>query len=136
MPSQTTSLGLVEYAMFDTAPPLRAQLVDGDGEPLDGLDGATVVINISPTNSGYGTSDPNRLVSLSPCVVDADQVNNKGYVDWNPSPESLNRFGSFSYNFEVTFADNTRQTISPKAENVLIVRFPVGGTKYGIPTTP
>jgi hypothetical protein len=135
MPTQTTSLGLVEYALYDTAPPLRAQLVDGDGNPID-LTGAAVVINISPTQSTYGTSDPNRLVSLSPCVVDPDQVNNIGYVSWTPSPTSLDRWGSFAYNFEVTYPDDTRQTVSPKAENVLIVRFPVGGTKYGTPTTP
>ena len=135
MPAQTTSLGLVEYAMFDTAPPLRAQLVDGDGEEID-LSTATVIINVSPTNSTYGTSDPTRLVDGAACVVDPDQVNNKGFVSWTPSPTALDRFGSYSYNFEVTYADDTRQTVSPKAENVLIVRFPLGGTKYGTPTTP
>ena len=135
MPAQTTALGLVEYALYDTAPPLRAQLVDGDGDPID-LTSATVVINISPTNSSFGTSDPTRLVSGSPCVVDPDQSLNRGYVSWIPSPESLSRWGSFSYNFEVTFSDDTRQTISPKAENVIIIRFPIGGTKYGEETTP
>jgi hypothetical protein len=135
MPAQTTALGLVEYALFDTAPSLRAQLTDGDGDPID-LTQSDVVINISPTQGTYGTSDPTRLVDGAACVVDADQVNNKGYVDWNPAPDALDRFGSYSYNFEVTYADNRRQTISPKAENVLIVRFPVGGTKYGEQTTP
>jgi hypothetical protein len=135
MPQQTTSLGPVEYALYDTAPPLSAQLVDGNDIPID-LTGATVVINISPTQSTYGTSDPTRLVSLSPCVVDPDQLDFPGWVSWTPSPTSLDRWGSFSYNFEVTYPDDTRQTISPKAENVLIVRFPVGGTKYGTPTTP
>lgn len=135
MPSQTTSLGLVEYALYDTAPPLRAQLVDGDGIPIN-LTGAAVVINVSPTQGTYGTSDPTRLVSAAPCVVDPDQVNNTGFVAWTPGITALDRFGAYSYNFEVTYADNTRQTISPKAENVLIVRFPLGGTKYGSPTTP
>jgi hypothetical protein len=135
MPAQTTALGLVEYAMFDTAPPLVAQLVDGDGDPIN-LTNATVVINVSPTNSTYGTSDPTRLIDGASVDVDADQVNNTGFVSWTPSSTALDRFGSYSYNFEVTFADNTRQTVSPKAENVLIVRFPVGGTKYATPTTP
>ena len=135
MPQQTTSLGLVEYALYDTAPPLRAQLVDGNGDPID-LTGASVVINVAPTQGTYGTSDPTRLVSASPCVVDPDQVNNTGFVAWTPSPDSLNRWGGYSYNFEVTYPDNTRQTISPKGENTLIVRFPIGGTKYGEETTP
>lgn len=129
MPTQYSTTTVPEYAMFDTAPSLPVQLCDGGGEPID-LTGATVVINVTPTSSDYGDQDPNRLVNGGACVIDPDQVNNIGEVTWSPLSTDLSRWGSYAYNFEVTYADGTRQTISPKGENTLIVRYPIGGTKY------
>jgi len=129
MPTQFSTTTVPEYAMFDTAPALPVTLVDGAGDAID-LTGSTVVINVTPTSNDYGDQDPNRLVNGGACVVDPDQVNNKGEVTWAPLSTDFSRWGSFAYNFEVTYPDGKRQTISPKGENVLIVRYPIGGVKY------
>lgn len=120
--------------MYDTAPPLASVLLGGDGEPID-LTGCSVVINISPTYSGYGSNEPSRLVDGGACVVAGDQsaTGDRGLVTWVPDTYDLDRFGTFAYNFEVTYIDGTVQTISPKGDNALIVRHPIGGTTYATP---
>lgn len=133
MPTQFSTTTVPEYAMFDTAPPLPVQLVDGEGTPLD-LTGATVVINVTPTSNTFGSQDPNRLINGGACVIDPDQVVNKGALTWSPLNDDLSRWGSFAYNFEITFPTGKRQTISPKGENTLIIRYPIGGTKYAAET--
>jgi hypothetical protein len=133
MPTQTSTTTVPEYAMFDTAPPLPVQLCDGDGDPID-LTGATVVINITPTAASYGPSDPNRMVDGGACVIDPDQVTYKGWLTWTPLSDDLSRWGSFAYNFEVTYSTGKRQTIAPNGANPLIVRYPIGGTKYAAET--
>lgn len=132
MPAQTSASVVPEYAIYDTAPPLVQYLVDGDGEPYD-LTGATVRINITPTYSGYGQNDPSRMVDGALCQVEPDQVTFRGLVRWYPQSESLNRWGTFAYNFEVTWPDLTVQTISPKGDNTMVVRHPIGGMTYAAP---
>ena len=137
MPAQTARSVVPEYAMYDTAPPLAQFLLDGNGDPIN-LTGATVVINISPTYSGYGSHEPSRLVDGGACVPDPDQSpwdqgGNRGLVRWFPGTNDLDRWGTFAYNFEVTYSDTTVQTISPKGDNVLIVRHPIGGIGYAEP---
>ena len=133
MPTQYSTTTVPEYAMYDTAPPLPVQLCDGAGDPID-LTGATVVINVTPTSNDFGDQDPTRLVNGGACDIDGDQVVNTGWLTWSPLTDDLKRWGSYAYNFEVTYPNGKRQTISPKGENVLIVRYPVGGVKYATPT--
>jgi hypothetical protein len=135
MPTQTSTTTVPEYAMFDTAPPLPVQLCDGAGVPIN-LTGATVVINITPTAASIGDQDPTRLVSGGACVIDPDQGTYTGWVTWSPLTDDLSRWGSYVYNFEVTYADDTRQTIAPNVANSLIIRYPAGGTKYAVETQP
>ena len=133
MPNQSTAPGLAEYALYDTAPELRVQLCDGDGEPIN-LTGATVVINIAYTRGSYGYQPSKRLVDGGACVPDPDQVANIGYVNWAPLNTDLSVWGTFRYNFEITYAGGKRQTISPIGSSILTVQPPVGGVQYGSPT--
>ncbi len=130
MPTQTIGADTPEWAVGDTAPPLRVLLKDGAGEPLDGLDGATVVVNVAHSSYDYYYAPQNRIIDGSACVVDPDQVGNKGYITWTPSSDDLFLAGTFRFTFEVTFGDGSRQTIAPNATNTLIVRAPVGGMQY------
>lgn len=132
MPAQTSRSVVPEYAMYDTAPPLAQYLLDGNGDPIN-LSGCTVVINITPTYSGYGQNDPSRMIDGGACVPDPDQNLYPGLVRWFPGSTDLSRWGTFAYNFEVTYPDNTVQTISPKGDNVLVVRHPIGGIEYAAP---
>jgi hypothetical protein len=135
MPTQTSTTTVPEYAMFDTAPPLPVQLCDGAGVPIN-LTNIVVVINVTPTSNSFGDQDPNRLVSGGACVNDPDQVTNTGWLTWSPLTDDLKRWGSYAYNFELTYLDGSRQTIAPNGANPLIVRYPIGGTKYAAETTP
>ena len=118
MPSQTSAAPTVYYVEFDTAPPLRACLKDGQGDPID-LTGAEVTITVAFTmpRQDYYTSPRDQIVVRSPVTVDPDQVANKGYVSWTPGAQgeddALTPPGDFLYNFEVTYQDGTKQTIPP-----------------------
>ncbi len=133
MPAQSTAPGLAEYALYDTAPPLTVQLLDGDGEPIV-LTGSTVVINIAYSRGSYGYSPEKRLVDAGPCVPDPDQGANPGWVTWEPLNEDLSAWGTFRYSFEITNAVGKRQTVSPIGSSVLMVHAPIGGVQYGEPT--
>ena len=88
MPAQSSSAGTVYYVEFDTAPPLRACLKDGQGDPIE-LTGADVTISIAfamPRGTFY-TSPRDQIVVRSPVDVDPDQVANKGFVSWTPEPQ-------------------------------------------------
>ncbi len=133
MPAQSTAPGLAEYALYDTAPPLTVQLLDGDGDPIL-LTGAIVVINIAYSQGSYGYSPEKRLVNAGPCTPDPDQVANPGWVTWQPLSEDLSSWGTFRYSFEVTDALSKRQTVSPIGSSILVIHPPIGGVTYGVPT--
>jgi len=134
MPAQGTSTGTVYYVEYDTAPPLRACLKDGSDEPID-LSGAEVTITVAFTmpRQDYYTSPRKQIIVRSPCVVDPDQVNNKGFISWHPEPQGsvnegiLSPPGDFLYNFEVTYQDGTRQTVPPISYQTMHIQTPVGG---------
>lgn len=132
MPAQSTSTTVPEYAVGDTDPPLRVQLLDGDGTPID-LTGATVVINIAYSRRAWFLpyqSITKRLVDGSSCVVDPDQSTYTGFLSWTPQSGDLYDAGSFIYNFEVTFPGGWRRTITPAGVNTLVIREPLGGMTY------
>lgn len=138
MPSQTSAAPTVYYVEFDTAPPLRACLKDGQGEPID-LTGATVTITVAFTmpRQDYYTSPRDQIVVRSPVTVDPDQVANKGYVSWTPGAQgdddALTPPGDFLYNFEVIYQDGTKQTIPPISYQTMHIQTPVGGRSLNLP---
>jgi len=137
MPAQTSGSPTVYYVEFDTAPPLRACLKDGNDEPID-LTGAGVTITVAFTmpRQTYYTSPRKQIVVRSPCDVDPDQVNNKGFISWTPGAQgdddALTPPGDFLYNFEVTYQDGTRQTIPPISYQTMHIQTPVGGRSLNV----
>ncbi len=132
MPTQTASNVSTYYAELDTAPPLRVCLKDGDGDPID-LTGATVVINVAYARWSHYYSPFRRIIDQQPCAVDADQVNNKGFIAFTPGTtegvDAMTPAGSFHMTFEVTYQDGGVQTIPPDTYLPLIIRATVGGTR-------
>ena len=140
MPAQTTGADTVYYVEFDTAPPLRACLKDGSGDPID-LTGSTVTITVAfamPRGSYY-TSPRDQIIERSEVDVDPDQVENKGFVSWTPEPQGsseegiLSPPGEFLYTFEVVYQDGGKQTIPANTYQTLIIKTPVGGRSLNLP---
>ena len=140
MPAQTTGADTVYYVEFDTAPPLRACLKDGQGDPID-LTGSTVTITVAfaMPRGTYYTSPRDQIIVRSEVDVDPDQINNKGFVSWTPEPQDsteegiLSPPGEFLYTFEVTYQDGGVQTIPANTYQTLIIKTPVGGRSLNLP---
>ena len=140
MPAQTSGADTVYYVEFDTAPPLRACLKDGQGDPID-LTGSTVTITVAfaMPRGTYYTSPRDQIIVRSEVDVDPDQINNKGFVSWTPEPQDsteegiLSPPGEFLYTFEVTYQDGGVQTIPANTYQTLIIKTPVGGRSLNLP---
>ena len=140
MPAQTTGADTVYYVEFDTAPPLRACLKDGQGDPID-LTGSTVTITVAfaMPRGTYYTSPRDQIIVRSEVDVDPDQINNKGFVSWTPEPQGssdegiLSPPGEFLYTFEVIYQDGSKQTIPANTYQTLIIKTPVGGRSLNLP---
>ena len=132
MTSQVAGSTAVYYIEFDTAPPLRACLKDGQDEPID-LTGASVTISVAfaMPRGTYYTSPRDNIVQNSPVTVDPDQVANTGFVAWSPGTvigvDALTPPGEFLYQFEVTYQDLTVQTIPPNTYLPMVIKTKVGG---------
>jgi hypothetical protein len=126
MPAQQTAGKTVYYSENDTAPDLAVILEDGDGEAVD-LTGATVVINIAYQRWSYYYSPYAKIVTASACVVDPDQVLNKGRITWTPGTGELSPAGQYAYTFLVTWFDGTKQTFPPNTYLPMIIKSNVGG---------
>jgi len=137
MPAQTTKAKTVYYVEYDTAPDLRVCLKDGDDEPID-LTGSEVTISVAfaMPRGTYYTSPRDQIVKRSPCVVDADQVLNTGYVNWTPGEQgeddTLSPPGEFLYTFEVIYPGGGKQTIPANTYQTLIIKTPVGGRSLNL----
>ena len=137
MPAQTANASTVYYVEFDTAPPLRACLKDGAGDPID-LTGAGVTISIAfaMPRGTYYTSPRDQIVKRSVVTVDADQVANTGFVSWTPgaqdTDDALTPPGEFLYTFEVTYQDGTKQTLPANTYQTMIIKTPVGGRSLNV----
>ncbi len=125
MPAQTRSGGVVYYGELDTAPPLRATLKDGAGNPID-LTGATVTIEVAYSRNSYYYSPTTKIVTNGPCLI-LDQMTNKGEVQWTPAEGDLTPPGTYLYTFRITYSDDTVQTIPPNTYQPLVIRTLVGG---------
>ena len=143
MPAQTSSAGTVYYVEFDTAPPLRACLKDGDGEPIN-LSGASVTISVafSMPRGTYYTSPRRQIITRSPVdIIDPTQTDPDliGFVSWTPEPQDsenegvLSPPGEFLYTFEVTYQDGGKQTIPANTYQTMIIKSPVGGRSLNLP---
>ena len=140
MPAQTTGADTVYYVEFDTAPPLRACLKDGQGDPID-LTGSTVTITVAfaMPRGTYYTSPRDQIIVRSEVDVDPDQINNKGFVSWTPEPQGssdegiLSPPGEFLYTFEVVYQDGGKQTIPANTYQTMIIKTPVGGRSLNLP---
>ena len=139
MPAQTSKAGTAYFVEFDTAPPLRRCLKDGDGNAID-LTGTTVTISIafSMPRGTYYTSPRDQIVKRSPVDVDPDQTEdgNRGWVSWTPgaqgADDALTPPGEFLFTFEVTYIDGTKQTIPSNTYETLIIKTPVGGRSLNV----
>jgi len=137
MPAQTTTLETEYRVEYDTAPNIRKQLKNIDGEPID-LTDATVTISVAfaMPRGTYYTSPRDQIVKRSACVVDADQINNIGYVDWTPgvqgADDTLSPPGEFLYTFEITHAGGGIQTVPQNTYYTLIILTPVGGRSLNV----
>lgn len=125
MPAQQTAGKTLYYSELDTAPDLSVILEDGDGNAVL-LTGATVVINIAYARWSFYYSPSEKIVTNSACVVDPDQVLNKGRISWTPPVGALTPPGSFAYTFIVTWFNSTVQTFPPNTYLPLVIRTPVG----------
>ena len=140
MPAQTSGADTVFYVEFDTAPPLRACLKDGQGDPID-LTGSTVTITVAfaMPRGTYYTSPRDQIIVRSEVDVDPDQVANKGFVSWTPEPQGsseegiLSPPGEFLYTFEVVYQDGGKQTIPANTYQTMIIKTPVGGRSLNLP---
>ena len=140
MPAQTTQADTVYFVEFDTAPPLRQQLTDFQGDPID-LTGAEVTISVafSMPRGTYYTSPRKQIIIRSAVVVDPDQVNNTGFVSWTPEPQDstlegiLSPPGEFLYTFEIIFQGGGKQTVPANTYFTLIIKTPVGGRSLNLP---
>ena len=137
MPAQTQSLETEYYVEFSTAPTLRKQLKDINGNPID-LTGSTVTISVAfaMPRGDYYTSPRDQIVLRSACVVDADQVANMGYVDWTPgiqgADDALTPPGDFLYTFEITDSGGGIRTVPTNTYYTLIILTPVGGRSLNV----
>jgi len=113
MPTQQTKTPrTVQRIEFSTGPPIRNQLLDPEDNPID-LTDATVTISVAFTfpHSGYYRSPRDQIITEQACDIDADQVENIGYVDYTPGTtadvDALTPPGRFSYQYNVTMLDGT-----------------------------
>jgi hypothetical protein len=135
MPAQTTTARTVYYSENDEAPILEARLDDGtttDGVPnyID-LSGSTVRIRIAHARWSYYYSPAGTIidgVTEGLCVIDPDQVTNKGKLTWTPGAGELSPAGTYHYVFLVTFPGGERQTFPPNTYLPMVIRANVGGT--------
>jgi hypothetical protein len=101
----------------DTYPPFRTRLLDGAGDPVS-LSGATVRF-IAPENNGQPKID-------GAATPDADQVTNKGWVQYEPTATDTAEAGRFRCEWEVTFASGKVETFPVLAYDLLLIRGDLG----------
>lgn len=127
MPTQSDAPSTVFYVEGDTAPSLRAQLCDLNGDPIPLTSASSVTITIAPARWSYYFSPIAPIVDGASCVIDPDQVANPGYVDWYPDPGDLSPAGNYRYRFKVTWNDGTVQRFPQNETMTLVIRAETGG---------
>lgn len=127
MPAQSNAPTTVFYVEGDTAPSLRAQLIDDEGNGVSLVSANGVAITIAPTRWSYYYSPVAPIVENAACVIDPDQSTYPGFVDWYPDIDDLSPSGDYEYRFAVTWSDNTVQTFPSNETLRLTIRARIGG---------
>lgn len=96
----------------DTEPVLQAQLLQGNGEPLD-LSGLTTV---KFTMTRRGSSTPK--VNLGTCVIDNAPL---GYVSYPWTAPDVDTIGTYDAEFFVTLASGKTQRVPNHGYDTVIV---------------
>jgi hypothetical protein len=135
MPAQTQAALTQYYSEGDTAPPLRATLRDGAGDPIDLTTVLSVKIFIAYSRPTYYYNPTIRIVDGAECIIE-NQVTNRGEVRWEPQVGDLTPPGAFEYVFGITYGDGSFQTIPPNTYLPLIIRTPVGGQLGKVTSAP
>lgn len=131
MPAQSTTVATAFYEVGDTYPPLRRQLLDEAGNPIDlGVtpNVAQVFINIAYSSYSYYYSPQRKLVDDGVCIVEDQAVPaSLGWVQWEPQAGDLDIPGSHSYRFRIVWPSGAVQTIPANTYEIINVTSPVGG---------
>lgn len=127
MPAQTpVSVGTAYYSQNDTNPPLRRQLLEGDGvTAIDLTSATTVTITIGFQRDMHYYSPYAPIVLRSNCNIEAPTTD--GYVNWVPSVGDLSPPGSYHFIFEINWSDGTRQTVPAHTYETLVITTKPGG---------
>ena len=114
---------------FGPAPPLRRQLLNGDGTAIDLTLVTSVNILIAHARYDHTYSPYPPIVPWDACAIEAPEVD--GYVQWIPGivrgVDALWLPGTFQYIFEINFDSGARQTVGPNTYEHLHVRTKPGG---------
>jgi hypothetical protein len=86
----------------DTAPVLRRQLVDGNGDPAD-LTGAEVLFNMRPSRKGL-----ELVIDGVACSIDVDPTTGFATYEWVPADTET--AGRYLAEFQVTFVNEKVET--------------------------
>lgn len=98
----------------DTEPDFRTRLTDADGLPVD-LSGATVRFHCIEAHN------PNTVIIDGLATPDADQVNNRGWVNYVFNPGDTATPGRHWAEWEVTYPSGGVQTFPTRGHDVLLV---------------
>ncbi len=145
MPTQTQRTPIQPFFIEgDTAPPIKQQLLEDDGTPVD-LTGSTVTISIafSFPRGSYYTSPRDQIVTRAPCVVVGDPT--EGNIEYHPRSEGdpddafppnllykddMAPPGEFLYFYQITQADSRTRHVPRSYYLPLKIKAPVGGRWY------
>lgn len=125
MPAQSTTTATAYYSENDTAPDLRRQLLDGDGDPIDLTDASSVTITIGYARYSHYYAPFEVIVDRASCDIETPKTD--GWVHWTPGTGDLSPPGTYHYIFEINWGDGTRQTVPPNSYETLVVRTKPGG---------
>ena len=125
MPAQVTAATtLVERNQYDTAPPIRAVVLDDDGDPIDVVAlGIVVTIDIARASGSHHWSPIGRIVENRMMASTAVT----GEVIYSPVGDDLAAPGEYHWKVNVIYPDGTKQTLPSGPPLALKVHARVGG---------
>ena len=91
------AIGDIQYVRGDTKPIIITVINKTTGKAVD-VTGCSFKFTVDPSLDPIGNTA--NLFQLDG-VVDADQVNNKGKVAFNPTVDDTNHFGSYYYDIQM-----------------------------------
>lgn len=126
MPTQSpVSIGTAYYSENDTGPPLRRQLLNGDGTAIDLTAAASVTITIAHSRYDHYYSPYTPIVKRDPVNIEVPKTG--GWVNWVPGVGDMSPPGSYAFIFEINWNDGTRQTVPQHTYETLVILTKPGG---------